>query len=147
MIQKNNKITIYIFTCVGGGQDKPAWTACPPGVKITRVGGKISRDSLHPRGQAVQGGKINCYTSYAISCIHTFIKGVRSFSIWRGGGKPSAANFNTGVGGNTKSTYKHACTCTCMRTHLLNIQTPMHASTRMYACMHSLCKHTFYIMI
>ena len=29
-----------------GGQDKPAWTACPPGVKITRVGGKITRDSL-----------------------------------------------------------------------------------------------------
>ena len=45
-----------------GGQDKPAWTACPPGVKITRVGGKITRDSLPPGGQAVQGGKINCYT-------------------------------------------------------------------------------------
>ena len=27
---------------MGGGQDKPAWTACPPGVKITR-GGKLSR--------------------------------------------------------------------------------------------------------
>ena len=47
---------------MGGGQDKPAWTACPPGVKITRVGGKITRDSLPPGGQAVQGGKINCYT-------------------------------------------------------------------------------------
>ena len=47
---------------MGGGQDKPAWTACPPGVKITRVGGKITRDSLPPWGQAVQGGKINCYT-------------------------------------------------------------------------------------
>ena len=46
---------------MGGGQDKPAWTACPPGVKITRVGGKITRDSLPPGGQAVQGGKINCY--------------------------------------------------------------------------------------
>ena len=34
----------------------------PPGVKISRVGGKISRDSLPPGGQAVQGGKINCYT-------------------------------------------------------------------------------------
>ena len=33
---------------MGGGQDKPAWTACPPGVKITRVGGKITRDSLPP---------------------------------------------------------------------------------------------------
>ena len=47
---------------MGGGQDKPAWTACIPGVKITRVGGKITRDSLPPGGQAVQGGKINCYT-------------------------------------------------------------------------------------
>ena len=47
---------------MGGGQDKPAWTACPPGVKITRVGGKITRDSLPPGGQAVQGDKINCYT-------------------------------------------------------------------------------------
>ena len=47
---------------MGGGKDKPAWTACPPGVKITRVGGKITRDSLPPGGQAVQGGKINCYT-------------------------------------------------------------------------------------
>ena len=46
----------------GGGQDKPAWTACPPGVKITKVGGKITRDSLPPGGQAVQGGKINFYT-------------------------------------------------------------------------------------
>ena len=25
------------FLIFGGGQDKPAWTACPPGVKITRV--------------------------------------------------------------------------------------------------------------
>ena len=38
-----------------GGQDKLAWTACPPGVKITRVGGKISRDSLPPGGQANRG--------------------------------------------------------------------------------------------
>ena len=41
---------------MGGGQDKPAWTACPPGVKITRAGGKISRDSLPPGvGQANRG--------------------------------------------------------------------------------------------
>ena len=47
---------MYIFLLVlGGGQDKPAWTACPPGVKITRVGGKISRDSLPPGGQANRG--------------------------------------------------------------------------------------------
>ena len=48
---------------MGGGQDKPAWTACPPGVKITRAGGKISRDSLPPGGQANRtscpGAKIN----------------------------------------------------------------------------------------
>ena len=55
---------------MGGGQDKPAWTACPPGVKITRAGGKISRDSLPPggqvnrgwlapRGASCPGGKIN----------------------------------------------------------------------------------------
>ena len=49
-----------------GGQDKPAWTACPLGVKITRVGGKITWDSLPPGGQAVQGGKINCYTGKPI---------------------------------------------------------------------------------
>ena len=47
---------MYIFLLVlGGGQDKPAWTACPPGVKITRVGGKISRDSLPPGGQGNRG--------------------------------------------------------------------------------------------
>ena len=40
---------------MGGGQDKPAWTACPPGVKITRVRGKISRDSLPPGRQAYRG--------------------------------------------------------------------------------------------
>ena len=40
---------------MGGGQDKPAWTACPPGVKITRAGGKISRDSLPPGGQSNRG--------------------------------------------------------------------------------------------
>ena len=57
---------------LGGGKDKPAWTACPPGGggKITRVGGKISRDSLPPgvqanggwlapRGASCPGGKIN----------------------------------------------------------------------------------------
>ena len=62
-LQKNNEMAFNFFLLLlGGGQDKPAWTACPPGVKITRVGGKISRDILPPGGQAVQGGKINCYT-------------------------------------------------------------------------------------
>ena len=47
---------MYIVSLVlGGGQDKPTWTACPPGVKITRVGGKISLDSLSPGGQANRG--------------------------------------------------------------------------------------------
>ena len=47
---------MYIFLLVlGGGLDKPAWTACPPGVKITRVGGKIARDSLSPGGQGNRG--------------------------------------------------------------------------------------------
>ena len=53
-----------IFT--PGGQDKPAGISYPPGVKISRVGGKISRDSLPPGGQAVQGGKINCYTGKVV---------------------------------------------------------------------------------
>ena len=44
---------------MGEGQDKPALTACPPppGVKITKVGGKITREASCPGG-----GKINCYT-------------------------------------------------------------------------------------
>ena len=47
----------------GGGKiNRPGQLAPPQGVKITRVGGKITRDSLPPGGQAVQGGKINCYT-------------------------------------------------------------------------------------
>ena len=60
---------MYIFLLVlGGGQDKPAWTACPPGVKITKVGGKISQDSMPPGEQAVQRGKINCYTDSLDLC-------------------------------------------------------------------------------
>ena len=55
-LQKNNKMAFNFFLLLlGGGQDKLAWTACPPGVKIIRVGGKISRDSLPPRGQANRG--------------------------------------------------------------------------------------------
>ena len=58
MIQKNNKITnIYIFTCVGGGQDKPAWTACPPGVKIARVGGRYPGTACPPGGKLSRGAR------------------------------------------------------------------------------------------
>ena len=63
-----------------------------------------------------------------------------------GGAKPSAANFNIwggGGGGISKSTYTHACTCTCMHIHVLNIHTTMHASIRVYACMHAQPMQTY----
>ena len=50
---------------VGGGwrQDKPAWTACPPGVKITRVVGV--RYQVGGGGGAIcLGGKINWDTGW-----------------------------------------------------------------------------------
>ena len=49
---------------MGGGQDKPAWTACPhPGGEDNQGGGKITRDSLPPGGGNMSRGvKINCYT-------------------------------------------------------------------------------------
>ena len=54
MLQIIVKITQQNFLCMGRGQDKPAWTACPPGVKITRAGGKLSRgqDKLGHRSSA-----------------------------------------------------------------------------------------------
>ena len=56
MKQKNN---MYNFLLVlGGGQDKPAWTACPPGGEDNQGGGKIPRDSL-TLGASSLGGKIN----------------------------------------------------------------------------------------
>ena len=71
------KINIYILKTlsfrVGGGQDKLAWTAYPPGVKIIRVGGKISREILPPGGQAVQGGKINCYTGSNVFSVKEWV--------------------------------------------------------------------------
>ena len=55
------KINIYILKTlsfrVGGGQDKLAWTAYPPGVKIIRVGGKITQEILPPRGASCPGGQ------------------------------------------------------------------------------------------
>ena len=64
LVEENKHIySKNTFFPSGWGQDKLAWTAYPPGVKIIRVGGKISREILPPPGgQAVQGGKINCYT-------------------------------------------------------------------------------------
>ena len=66
MIQKNKKRICIFFTCVGwGGQDKPAWTACPPDVKINRVGGgqNIQGQLAPPQGASQRasgpGGKIN----------------------------------------------------------------------------------------
>ena len=62
---QNVKKNVFLFFAGGGGgrEDKPAWTVCPPGVKISRVEGKISRDILPPGGQAIQGGKRNCYST------------------------------------------------------------------------------------
>ena len=72
MIQKNNILTCIIFISVGrggGGQDKRAWTACPPGGEDNKGGGQDTLGQfaplgqanggwLVPWGQAVQGGKL-----------------------------------------------------------------------------------------
>ena len=59
---------MYIFLLVlGGGQDKLAWTACPPpppGVKITRVGQDIPGQLVpwgarQPRSACPPGGKLS----------------------------------------------------------------------------------------
>ena len=44
----------------GGKINRPGQLA--PGGEDNQGGGQVSRDSLPPGGQAVQGGKINCYT-------------------------------------------------------------------------------------
>ena len=44
------------LTSPPGGQDKPAGICCPPGVKVTRVGGRISRDRLPPGGKPTMVG-------------------------------------------------------------------------------------------
>ena len=43
-------ITQQNFLYMGGGQDKPAWTACPPGVKITRAGVRYPGTACPPGG-------------------------------------------------------------------------------------------------
>ena len=60
---------------LAGGLD-----SLPPGGEDNQGGGKISWDSLPPRAQAVQGGKINCYTGTgvwsisSVACGFSFIK-------------------------------------------------------------------------
>ena len=39
MLQIIVNITQQNFLCMGGGQDKPAWTACPPGGEDNQGGG------------------------------------------------------------------------------------------------------------
>ena len=58
---------------MGGGQDKPAWTACPPGVKITKVGGKITRDSLPPGGASCPGGQDKLLHRAMRKCIMSYV--------------------------------------------------------------------------
>ena len=74
--------------------------------------------------------------------------GVGSFSIlgYWGGGGANPGRSTPMLGGIAKSIYTHACTCTCMTIHVLNIHTPMHACTRMYVCMHSLCNVHFILI-
>ena len=43
------------------------------GVKIPRVGVKITRGILTPGGQAAQGVKINCYTGLNINKMCNFV--------------------------------------------------------------------------
>ena len=42
--RKITKCNVFFLLLFRGGQDKPARTTCIPGVKIIKVGGKISRD-------------------------------------------------------------------------------------------------------
>ena len=55
------------------------------GVKIPRVGVKITRGSLTPGGQAAQGVKINCYTGSNTTSSHMNNTGLANFcdcTIW-----------------------------------------------------------------
>ena len=49
---------MYIFLLVlGGGQDKPAWTACSPGGEDNQGGGQDIPGQLAPRGASCPGGQ------------------------------------------------------------------------------------------
>ena len=55
MIQTNN---MYILLLVlGRGQDKPAWTACPPGGEDNQGGGQDIPGQLAPQGASCPGGQ------------------------------------------------------------------------------------------
>ena len=53
---------IYYLKCSGWGARYPGWGILPPGGEDTQGVGQDTPGYLHPRGQAAQGGKINCYT-------------------------------------------------------------------------------------
>ena len=60
----------------GGGGGKINWPGqLAPRGEDNQGGGQDIRDILPPGGQAVQGGKINCYTGVrqcVCVCVHTF---------------------------------------------------------------------------
>ena len=57
IIQKNNTLTCISLPVLCGGQDKPAWAAYLPGLKITRMGSKISGDSSTPGSKLLRGAR------------------------------------------------------------------------------------------
>ena len=57
-------IRLNYCPCMGGGQDKPAWTACPP-----PPGGEDNQG-----GASCPGGKINCYTGNFSLSIFTLLE-------------------------------------------------------------------------
>ena len=59
-----SKKNVFLFLA-GGKINRPGQLA--PGGEDNQGGGKISRDILPPGGQAVQGGKINCYTGIKVT--------------------------------------------------------------------------------
>ena len=79
------KINHNQYLKLSGGQDKPAWTACPPGVKISRVGARfpgtayppgVSQPrSAYPRGVSCPRGKINWDTGFVSDLVGTQIVG------------------------------------------------------------------------
>ena len=133
--------------CASSGESAPTTTA-----KLVQPSVRCMNASTFEQRHEISNNVV-CATSKASDQpavwsepLHRRRKLFNIFFFFLGGGEPCAANFKKGEGIAIGS-YTHACTCTCMDTHVLNIHTPMHACTRMYACMHSLCKHTFYILI